>query len=110
MKTELFRHAAMFALYLTSISALGQFYQLSDPLTSQNPNWTGDTAWMNYTNQGLRTNAPSAGSLIWRRPSRVSLDAEWHLNIKMDFNPSSANYCEFRFLEEGSNYSAIQLG
>ncbi|MAZ97236.1 MAG: hypothetical protein CMP53_06925 [Flavobacteriales bacterium] len=110
MKTELFRHAAMFAIYLTSISALGQFYQLSDSLTSQNPNWTGDTAWMNYTNQGLRTNAPSAGSLIWRRPSRVSLDAEWHLNIKMDFNPSSANYCEFRFLEEGSNYYAIQLG
>ena len=28
----------------------------------------------------------------------------------MGFNPSSANYCEFRFIENGSNYYAIQLG
>ena len=28
----------------------------------------------------------------------------------MEFNPSSSNYCEFRFLENKGNYYAIQLG
>ena len=110
MKTQRFRHALIFILYLISNFAFGQFYHLSDSLTSPNPQWTGDTAWMNYTKQGLQSNAPSAGSLIWRRSSLAGLNAEWRLNVSMGFNPSSANYCEFRFIENGSNYYAIQLG
>jgi hypothetical protein len=66
MKTQRFRHALIFILYLISNFAFGQFYHLSDSLTSPNPQWTGDTAWMNYTKQGLQSNAPSAGSLIWK--------------------------------------------
>jgi hypothetical protein len=65
---------------------------------------------MNFSSEGLRSAAPSAGSLTWRRPSLAGLGGQWRLGVTMEFNPSSSNYCEFRFLENNGNYYAIQLG
>ena len=110
MKSSLFRLLLTFLICLISNSICGQFHSVSDSLTSPTGAWVGDTAWMNFSSEGLRSAAPSAGSLTWRRPSKAGLGGQWRLEVTMEFNPSSSNYCEFRFLENNGNYYAIQLG
>lgn len=110
MKSPLLRLALTFLICLISNSIYGQFHRISDSLTSPSTSWSGDTAWMNFSSEGLRSAAPSAGSLTWRRPSKAGIGGQWRLAVTMEFNPSSSNYCEFRFLENGGNYYAIQLG
>ena len=110
MKSPLLRLALTFLICLISNTICGQFHRVSDSLTSPTAAWSGDTAWMNFSSEGLRSAAPSAGSLTWRRPSLAGLGGQWRLGVTMEFNPSSSNYCEFRFLENNGNYYAIQLG
>ncbi|MGB1620465.1 MAG: hypothetical protein ACPG9M_05050 [Schleiferiaceae bacterium] len=110
MKSPLLRLALTFLICLISNTICGQFHRISDSLTAPTAAWSGDTAWMNFSSEGLRSAAPSAGSLTWRRPSLAGLGGQWRLGVTMDFNPSSSNYCEFRFLENNGNYYAIQLG
>ena len=110
MKSHLLRLALTFLICLISNSIYGQFHRISDSLTSPTSAWSGDTAWMNFSSEGLRSAAPSAGSLTWRRPSLAGIGGQWRLWATMEFNPSSSNYCEFRFLENNGNYYAIQLG
>ena len=110
MKSPLLRLALTFLICLISNSINGQFHRISDSLTSPSTSWSGDTSWMNFSSEGLRSAAPSAGSLTWRRPSKAGLGGQWRLGMIMEFNPSSSNYCEFRFLENQGNYYAIQLG
>ena len=110
MKSPLLRLALTFLICLISNTICGQFHRISDSLTSPTAAWSGDTAWMNFSSEGLRSAAPSAGSLTWRRPSLAGLGGQWRLGMTMEFNPSSSNYCEFRFLENNGNYYAIQLG
>ena len=110
MKSPLLRLALTFLICLISNTICGQFHRISDSLTSPTGAWSGDTAWMNFSSEGLRSAAPSAGSLTWRRPSLAGLGGQWRLGVTMEFNPSSSNFCEFRFLENNGNYYAIQLG
>ena len=110
MKSPLLRLLLTFFICLISNILCGQFHRISDSLTSANGAWSGDTAWMNFSSEGLRSAAPSEGSLTWRRPSLAGLGAKWRLGVTMEFNPSSSNFCEFRFLENNGNYYAIQLG
>ena len=110
MKSPLLRLALTFLICLISNTICGQFHRISDSLTSPTVAWSGDTAWMNFSSEGLRSAAPSAGSLTWRRPSLAGLGGQWRLRATMEFNPSSSNFCEFRFLENNGNYYAIQLG
>ena len=110
MKSPLLRLALTFLICLISNTICGQFHRISDSLTSPTTAWSGDTAWMNFSSEGLRSAAPSAGSLTWRRPSKAGLGGQWRLEVTMEFNPSSSNFCEFRFLENNGHYYAIQLG
>ena len=110
MKSPLLRLALTFLICLISNTICGQFHRISDSLTAPTAAWSGDTTWMNFSSEGLRSAAPSAGSLTWRRPSLAGLGGQWRLGVTMGFNPSSSNYCEFRFLENNGNYYAIQLG
>ena len=110
MNSPLLRRALTFLICLISNTICGQFHRISDSLTAPTAAWSGDTAWMNFSTEGLRSAAPSAGSLTWRRPSQAGIGGQWRLEVTMEFNPSSSNYCEFRFLENKGNYYAIQLG
>ncbi len=82
---------------------------ITDSLRTKNPLWSGDTAWMNFTSEGLRTNAPGAGSLSWSLPSNAAMNAEWRLNIALDFNPSSSNFCEVQFIDGPKGQYILQL-
>jgi len=64
---------------------------------------------MNFTSQGLRTNAPGAGSLSWSLPSKAAINAQWQLNITLDFNPSSSNFCEVQFIDGPKGQYVLQL-
>ena len=110
MKSALLRQRLTFFISLTTTLVWGQFSSLSDSLLSPSADWYGDTAFMNFTQDGLRSNAPAAGSLLWSRPSAAGLDAVWKITIQMDFNPSSSNFCEFRFLQNGNRYYALRCG
>jgi hypothetical protein len=110
MKSAILRQRLTFFISLTTTIAWGQFASLSDSLLSPSAEWYGDTAFMNFTQDGLRSNAPAAGSLLWSRPSSAGLDAVWEITIQMEFNPSSANFSEFRFLQKGSSYYALRCG
>jgi len=109
MKRPLLRSALSFFICLIFNTSSGQFRSLHDSLVSPSPDWTGDTAFMNFTPSGLRTDATSAGSLLWERPSFAGLGASWSLHVRMEFNPSSSNFCEFRFLQHHGDYYAIRL-
>ena len=109
MFTDLFRSALTLCFCLIFNAATGQFYQLLDSLTAPNTYWEGDTAWMQFSADGLRSAAPAAGSLEWRRESRAALRGNWSLKMQMDFNPSTANFCSFKFIESDWGYYAIQL-
>ena len=109
MFTDLFRSALTLCFCLIFNAATGQFYQLLDSLTAPDADWEGDTAWMQFSSDGLRSAAPAAGSLEWRRKSRAAVHASWRLQMRMEFNPSSANFCSFRFIESVPSFYAIQL-
>ena len=109
MFTDLFRSALTLCFCLIFNVATGQFYQLLDSLTAPHVDWGGDTAWMQFSTDGLRSAAPAAGALEWRRESRAALRGNWSLQMRMDFNPSTANFCSFRFIESDWGYYAIQL-
>ncbi|MGB0194588.1 MAG: hypothetical protein ACPF8Z_05240, partial [Schleiferiaceae bacterium] len=64
---------------------------------------------MNFTSSGLRTNAPGAGSLHWSLPSNAAINAQWRLNIALDFNPSSSNFCEVQFIDGPKGQYVLQL-
>ena len=104
MFTDLFRSALTLCFCLIFNAATGQFYQLLDSLTAPHVDWEGDTAWMQFSADGLRSAAPAAGSLEWRRESRAALRGNWSLKMQMDFNPSTANFCSFKFIESDWGY------
>ena len=109
MNCTLFRsvRTLLFCLILNSLH--GQTTTITDSLRTKNPLWFGDTAWMNFTSQGLRTNAPGAGSLSWSLPSKAAINAQWQLNITLDFNPSSSNFCEVQFIDGPKGQYVLQL-
>lgn len=102
----------LFLSFLVSFShpALAQRFTLSDSLTSPSAEWQGDTAKMNFTPFGLRTQDSDAGECYWYRPSRAALNATWSLEATLEFNPSSSNYCEWHVLTSGQNAYLLQLG
>ena len=109
MNYTLFRsvRTLLFCLILTGLH--GQKTTISDSLLIKNSLWSGDTAWMNFTSEGLRSNAPGAGSLNWSLPSNAAINAQWRLNIALDFNPSSSNFCEVQFIDGPKGQYALQL-
>jgi len=109
MNCTLFRsvRTLLFCLILNSLH--GQSTSISDSLITKNPLWSGDTAWMNFTSEGLRTNAPGPGSLHWSLPSNAAINAQWRLNIALDFNPSSSNFCEIQFIDGPKGQYVLQL-
>jgi len=109
MQRTLFRSVRTLVFCLILNGLYGQSTLISDSLRAKNPLWSGDTAWMNFTTEGLRTNAPSAGDLHWSLPSKAAINALWQLKISLGFNPSSSNFCEFQFVNAPQGQYAIQL-
>lgn len=95
----------IFSLLVTTGKA-----QLSDSFTdgdfTSNPQWQGDGANFIVNAAGtLQLNAPASGASCLAVPLMLSYSdtLEWRLNVRLDFAPSSANYCRIYLLADTSN-------
>lgn len=69
----------------------------SDGNFTANPAWTGDAAEWEVLNGELHLNNPAPASSNFSylsTPSTVLDNATWEFYVRMDFNPSSANYVD----------------
>ncbi|MBK7431050.1 MAG: hypothetical protein IPI62_08990 [Bacteroidetes bacterium] len=84
--------------------------QLSDSFTdgdfTANPQWQGDGANFIVNAAGtLQLNAPASGASCLAVPLMLSYSdtLEWRLKVRLDFAPSSANYCRIYLLADTNN-------
>lgn len=49
------------------------------------------------------------GHYIGPCPSNAAINAHWRLNISLDFNPSSSNFCEVQFIDGTKGQYLLQL-
>lgn len=73
--------------------------------------WYGDTAHAVRTVDGVQLNALESGkTFLWADAPMVP-PAEWCGQIVLNFNPSSSNYFEMRFMEDGlGNGVGVRFG
>ncbi|MEY4865390.1 MAG: hypothetical protein RLZZ114_819 [Bacteroidota bacterium] len=64
--------------------------------------WYGDTANAVRTASGVQLNAPASGKTFLWADAPIVPPAEWRGQVVLNFNPSSSNYFEMRFAEDGS--------
>ncbi len=102
----------IFSLLVTVANA-----QLSDDFTdgdfSANPHWTGDSAAFTVNSGGmLQLNAQLAGNSTLAVP--ITLDyndtLEWRIKTRLDFAPSSGNYCRIYLAADTSTSQASVSG
>ena len=73
--------------------------------------WYGDTAHAVRTVSGVQLNAPESGKTFLWADAPIVPPAEWHGQAVLNFNPSSSNYLEMRFAEDGSgNGVGVRFG
>jgi hypothetical protein len=88
--------------------------QWTDDFSQNNINsWSGDTAhYQTDSLQRLQLFAPyqSSTSTIYHH-SEAILNGKWELEIQMDFNPSSSNYCDiYLSIDQNKNGYFVRLG
>lgn len=73
--------------------------------------WYGDTAHAVRTPTGVQLNAPASGKTFLWADAPLVPPAAWSGQIVLNFNPSSSNYFEMRFAEDGSgNGVGVRFG
>ncbi|MDA8956390.1 lamin tail domain-containing protein [Flavobacteriales bacterium] len=90
---------------------LGQWN--NDFSQNQLNDWSGDTAHYRVNNNGqLQLFGPSQNntSTIYRQ-SQAILNGKWEMDIQMNFNPSSSNYCQIHLsLDQNEDGYFVRLG
>lgn len=76
----------------------------SDGDFTDNPTWTADDANFVVEDETLRLLAPAeADESFLVTPSEAIENATWEFWVRMDFNPSGANYCDVFLVSNQSN-------
>jgi len=99
------------AIFLTLFAALPtqqMFAQLSDAFDdgdfTQQPAWSGSSAFFQVVTQQLKLMAPPAnGQAYLSTPSKALEDASWEIDLSMDFNPSATNYARIYLASDQSD-------
>lgn len=78
----------------------------------QNPQWQGTENKFEVDPMGrLHLKAPAEASDAWLfTPSAVSEEATWELDVTMQFDPSSQNYCRIYLMADSPDPSQIKNG
>ena len=101
-------------LFLT-ISFLNGYSQFNDDFSdgdfSQNPTWFGDTSIfiVNAQNEFQLNDVVSSEAHAVTQ-SQAILNASWEAKIRMDFDPSSSNYCRFYLVSDQPDLKGILNG
>ncbi len=93
-------------LLLPVFGAYGQFSDaFSDNEFLNNPTWTGQTAdWVVNAEQQLQSNHTIPNSNFYlSTPNSKALEAQWDFWIRLNFNPSGANYTDVYLTASQSN-------
>ncbi len=71
---------------------------------TQNPAWIDDSSAFIVANGQLKLNAPAReGKSFIHLPSKHAIEASWQFKVRMDFNPSSRNYCRVFLMADQPN-------
>lgn len=76
-----------------------------------NPTWEGDTSKfdVNPANE-LWLNGPPVTDVAFLGTSVSTINnAEWQFYVRMDFNPSSANFCRYYLVSDQKNFNSPEL-
>jgi len=96
-------------IFLPIIASSQIFDNFSDGNFNSNPEWKGDTdSFIIDDDLELRLNNDEAGISSLYTSSYLSLNVRWEFRIKMEFNPSSSNYCRFYLSSENKNFDTAK--
>ncbi len=94
--------------------AFAQFEEdFSDGDFTNNPTWSGDTEdfIINSSNQlQLFIDPQDGGGSYLSTVSAAINDAEWEFYVKMNFKPSSSNYCDIYLVSNTPNLNSVTNG
>jgi hypothetical protein len=77
---------------------------------TSNPTWYGDVNKFTAASTELWLNAPAVADVAFlSTPSSTLLNAEWQFYNRMEFNPSSANFCRFYLVSDQKNLNATNM-
>lgn len=74
---------------------------------TQNPAWTGDTAFFEVNSLlQLQLNDTAAGTRYLSTASSIAAEATWEFYARLDFNPSSGNYLKLYLMSDQQDLNA----
>ncbi len=79
----------------------------SDGNFTANPPWAGDNSKFTVAAAELWLNAPVVTDVAFlSTPSSAIVNNEWQFYNRMDFNPSSSNFCRFYLVSDQKNFNS----
>ncbi len=107
------KYLHLFLLFLP-LTMFSQFVDdFSDGDFTNNPTWTGNTDnfIVNTAEQlQLYINPLEEGVSYLSTPSSAINDAEWEFFVKMNFTPSSSNFCDIYIVSNSPNLNSVTNG
>ncbi len=98
-------------LCATTAAAQTQWSAGFDSDVERLTDWNGDTAKYIVKSSALSLDAPSLSSRTYvYRTSGVQCAAEWRVDLRLDFNPSSANYAKVFLWSDAEHPDSAQNG
>lgn len=102
--------AAIFLTLFATLPTQQMFAQLSDAFDdgdfTQQPAWSGTSAYFQVVTQQLRLSAPPInGQAYLSTPSHALEEGSWEIDLSLDFNPSATNYARIYLASDQSDLS-----
>lgn len=99
-------------ILLFPIICFAQFTDdFSDSDFTNNPTWVGNTSKFTIDASNLlQLNDVDAGTSYLATESQAIADASWEFLVKMNFNPSSSNYCDVYITSNTSDLNSVTSG
>lgn len=101
-------------LFFICIPVQLSFAQINDDFSdgnfTSNPVWTGDTAKFEVAVNELWLNAPAITDVAFlSTPTTAMINTTWEFYNRMEFNPSSSNFCRFYLASDQRNFNAANI-
>ncbi|WP_017259571.1 lamin tail domain-containing protein [Pedobacter arcticus] len=101
-----------FSLFIANVA----FSQVNDAFNdgdfTQNPVWQGDAAgyFVNSSKQLQTVNSGNAQTVYLYTANSLAINAKWEFFLKMDFDPSTSNFCRVYLLSDKTDLSGALNG
>lgn len=108
------RKITLISFFLCFICASSIRAQVNDNFSDGNftssPAWSGDNTKFAVSSNELWLNAPAITDVAFLSTASSSLiNNEWQFYNRMDFNPSSSNFCRFYLVSDQRNFNAANI-